>query len=120
MYKVTMLNAVSAGSNVTSAATIFEYPNGLNGVKHVCEKGNMKLNVVSTGNGTTATCKILISEDGINYTYLQDSGSDYVLPLPSATTFYSVMPYMDSTYVKIDYLKGDNTTGEITATLTFN
>jgi len=112
MYQVTMQNAINANANNTSSSHEVQFP--------LMANANMKLTVVSTGNGTTATAKLLMSDDNVNFNYVQDSGSDYVLALSSASTFSGLLPSMMSKYIKVEYNKGDNTTGLISSTLTFS
>lgn len=112
MYQVTTHNAVSAGASSTSSAHEIQYP--------LMANANMKIHAVSTGNGTTATLKVLMSDDNVNFDYVQDSGSDYVLALNSADTFSGLISSQMSKYIKIEYNKGDNATGLITIIVTFS
>lgn len=117
MYTVTMMDAVAANANLTTTATIYEYPYGLNGVKQTCDKGNVSLEVIATGtDGANGVVKIQQSDNGTTFS---DVDSSYIT-ITAAGTYPFTFSNAAKKYYRLDYAKGANTIGTITATLTFN
>lgn len=117
MYTVTLMSAVDSNADLTTSSTIFEYPQGLNGCKLVCEKGNLSVEVISTANGTTGTVKLQACDSGASGDFADVS--DMSVSANSGTVSCS-MNFVMKKYYRLVYSKGNNTTGTITATLTFS
>lgn len=119
MYTVTMMNSVVANANLTTSSTILEYPQGFNGCKHTCEKGNGSLEVIATGtNAADATVKLQHCDSGVSADFTDVENGSLSIIAAGAYTF--VMTNVSKTYYRLVYEKGANTTGTIKSTLTFN
>lgn len=116
MYQVTLMDGVAANADLTTAATILEYPYGENGVKLTCTKGNLSMEVVSTSNGTTGVVKLQHSDNGTTFKDV-DNGS---IALTAAGTYTLLMTSVMKKYYIVVYTKGDGSTGIVTTTLTFS
>lgn len=116
MYKITLLDAVAANANTTSTPTVLEYPLGENMPKHVCDKGNISIEVVMTGNGTTGVVKLQSSDNGTTFNDVDNMS----ITLTAAGTYTIGMTNAMKKYYQLDYNKGNASTGAITATLTAN
>jgi hypothetical protein len=108
MYQKTIMDAVAANANLTSSSHEVQY--------RLMNNANAALEVISTGDGTTATIKLQHSDNGVTFTDAPDGS----LALDSANTFTLLFGYVMKKYVRLVYDKGNNAAGAITATLTFS
>lgn len=113
------MDAVAANANLTTSSTITEYPNGENLAKRPCEKGNLSVEVIMTGNGTTGVVKLQACDSGTAGDF-KDVADATTGAMGAAGTYQFSMANAMKKYYRLVYAKGDATTGSITATLTFS
>lgn len=108
MYTKTIINAVAANANLTTSAHEVQF--------RVMDNANLSCEVVMTGNGTTGVVKLQASDNGTTFYDVEDA----TVTLTAAGTFSFSMSNVLHKYYRLDYAKGDATTGTVTATLTFS
>lgn len=108
------INAATAATSTTGTAIVTPFSTMV--------RGNLAFVVTATGiDGTTGTVDLLHSADGTNFQKVDPTGGTTTITLTSATTFIiTPITNIAMNYYRLDYAKGNNTTGTINATLTFS
>lgn len=108
MYTKTMMDGVAANANLTTSAHEAQY--------RVMNNANLSCEVIMTGNGTTAVVKLQHSDNGTDFADTENA----TVTLTAAGRFEFSMSNVLHKHYRIDYNKGNATTGAVTTTLTFS
>lgn len=102
------MDAVAANANLTTSAHEVQY--------RVMNNANLSCEVTRTGDGTTGSVKLQASDNGTTFYDVDDATVTLVDNNPISFSLANAM----KKYYRLDYAKGNATTGTVTATLTFS
>lgn len=108
MYQKTMIDGAAANANLTTSAHEVQY--------RVMNNANLSCEVTRTGDGTTGSVKLQASDNGTTFYDVDDAS---VTLDNNDTKSFSLANAMKK-YYRLDYTKGNASTGIVTATLTLS